>query len=383
MTLPRVLGAALIAGVVWLGVFVARNTYWTEVPIPAPPKGEALTNPFYAAQRFAEALGVRTSRERDVILPSTRGVIVLSAWHWDLSAQRQASVEQWVEAGGRLVVDRRLSGDLTQFEAWSGVGEDANEPAAENYHDDDDRDQPAPRCASISEAAPDRGQSYSVCDLDVSFLTTTRPVQWALRDSHGYQALRVGLGQGSVTVINTVPFTERLLFDGDHARLFVSATQLRRGDEVLFLTEDDHPSLLALLWGHGGPAVALSLVMAALLLWRGAVGFGPPAAPVDPPRRSMAEQIRGTGRFVLQHGDGAPLHAASARALTEAARRRVPSYPRLPRKQRATALGRVTGMDGDAIVSALEDVSRRRSNELHNTLSLLETARRQLLNSGD
>jgi hypothetical protein len=382
VTLPRLLGAVLIVGVVWLAVLVARNTYWTAVAIPIPPKGEALTNPFYAAQKFAAALGAHTSRERALILPSTRAVIVLSAWHWDLSAQRQASLEQWVEAGGRLVVDRRLAGDLSQFQEWSGVEEDYNETAADKYYDDYDPDQPAPRCVPIPETVPDQRSSYSVCDLDFSFLTTQRPLQWALRDGNGYQAIRVAVGQGSVTVVNTVPFTQRLLLDGDHARLFVTATQLRRGDHVLFLSEDDHASLLALVWSYGGPVVALSLVTAVLVLWRGAVRFGPPAAPADAPRRSMAEQIRGTGRFVLQHGDGAPLHAASVRALTEAARRRIPAYARLPRPQRAKALGRFTGMDGDAIVSAIENVSKRRSSELHNTLSLLETARRQLLNSG-
>ena len=33
------------------------HTYWEDITVPMPPKGEALINPFYAAQRFAEALG--------------------------------------------------------------------------------------------------------------------------------------------------------------------------------------------------------------------------------------------------------------------------------------------------------------------------------------
>ena len=383
MTLPRVLGGALAIGVILLAVYVANNTYWDDVAIPTPPTGEALTNPFYAAQRLVEALDARARRERALVLPSNRAVIVLSAWHWDLSAQRQAALEQWVEAGGRLVVDARLAGDLTGFEDWSGVEQDYNVDAAEKHYEEHDTYEPESRCVPIQEVIPDPDQSYSVCDLDFSFLSASRPVQWGLRDSTGYQVVRVAVGRGSVTKINTVPFTERRLFDADHASLFVAATQLHRGDEVLFLTEDDQPSLLALLWRHASPAVVLSLVLVTLLLWRGAVRFGPLAAQGDPPRRSMAEQIRGTGRFVLQHGDGAPLHAASVRALTEAARRRIPAYARLARKQRATALGRFTGMDGDVIVSAIEDVSKRRAGELENTLGLLETARRQLLNSGD
>ena len=33
-------------------VWVANNTSWTDATLPLPPRGEALTNPFYAAQRF-------------------------------------------------------------------------------------------------------------------------------------------------------------------------------------------------------------------------------------------------------------------------------------------------------------------------------------------
>jgi hypothetical protein len=146
----------------------------------------------------------------------------------------------------------------------------------------------------------------------------------------------------------------------------------------VFLSEADHPSVLVLLWRYGAPVVSLSIAIVALLLWRGAVRFGPLEAVPDLARRSMAEQIRGTGRYVLQHGDVAALHAASVRALAEMARRRIPGYARLSRKQRASAFAKFTGMDGAAITSAMEDVGRRRPQELPNTLSLIETARRQL-----
>ena len=44
-----------LAGAAVLASWIASNTEWTEVKIPLPPKGEAATNPYYAAQRFAEA----------------------------------------------------------------------------------------------------------------------------------------------------------------------------------------------------------------------------------------------------------------------------------------------------------------------------------------
>jgi hypothetical protein len=382
MTRSRVFAGLVIVGVVALVAYIGSNTYWEDVPIPTPPKGEAVTNPFYAAQRFAEALGARTKRERSVTLPPANAIVVLSAWHWDLTEQRREAIEQWVEGGGRLVVDDLLTGDLTPFTDWSGVEWDFNEAASKAHLENHDDHTTHPDCTPVAEVASGAAAFYGICGLDFTFLKTSGPVQWALQDDAGNQAVRVPVGKGSVTVINAQPFTWRSFLRSDHARLFVAATQLKRDDEVVFLTENDYPALLTLLWRYGAPAVALFLIALVLFLWRGSVRFGPAVALPEPRRRSMAEQIRGSGRFVLTHGDGLPLHAASVRALTEAARRRIPAYSRLSRPQRAAALAKATGLDGAAIISAIDAVGKRRPHELPNTLGLLEMARRQLLNSG-
>jgi hypothetical protein len=190
--------------------------------------------------------------------------------------------------------------------------------------------------------------------------------------------MRVAIGRGSVTVINSSPFRHRQLFDGDHGYLFVAATQLRRGDEVHFLSEDDYPGLLTLMWRRGAPAVASGLALVGLLLWRGAVRFGPFAPSPPAARRSLADQIRGSGRFALRYG-GQALHAAGVRALDEAARRRISHYASLKLHERSAALARVTGFDREALFAAVGLSSLRPSGELHRTLALLEAARREIL----
>ena len=382
MTRARMISALVGIALVGLIAWVASNTYWGDLKVPMPPSGEALTNPFYAVQRFAEALGARTAWDRvPATLPSSDSVIVLSAWHWDLIASRREALERWVESGGRLVVDRTLTGGEDEFEHWSGVVRayrvDRNEESVRADHD---------VCGSFQEeqngtpSGGSLGARYSICDLDgMSFLTSTRKVLWALRDASGIQAIRVAVGRGHVTVINATPFRERSLFDGDHGWLFTAATAMRRGDDVHFMSEDAHPSLLALLWQHGAPVVMLALALVALVLWRGAVRFGPLAAAPDAARRSLVEQIRGTGQFILRHGGGRSLHAASVRALDEAAARRVPTYASLSVDQRAAALARLTGIDADALAAAVQHVGVSRSHDLRNMIALLETARRRTL----
>ena len=371
-------GVVIVAFVAW----VARNTHWADAKVPMPLRGEARTNPFYAVQRFAEALGARTAWDRVLNIPPVDSAIVLSGWHWNLSDGRRAGLERWVESGGRLVVDGKLAGPLDDFERWSGI-------VLEYPHRDDDAvEEPVvwEKCHTFHEeengtpSSVSQTTSYSICDLDgVSFLTSDRNAEWALRDASGIQAMRVQVGRGSVTVINATPFHYRNLFDGDHARLFVAATQMRPDDDVHFLSEDDHPSLLALIWQHGAPVVLLSLALVALMLWRGGIRFGPLAAVPDDARRSLAEQIRGTGQFALRHGGGDSLHAASVRALDEAAVKRIPRYTRLSIKERAMALAHLTSFDWKTLAAAVRHGRGHRSHELRNTIALVEAARRQIL----
>jgi hypothetical protein len=378
-----VIALAVAIPLVVLVVWVARNSYWAEVTLPMPPRGEALTNPFYAAQHLVEALGSRAVRDRQLVPVPHDSVIVLSAWNWSLSHPRRAALEQWVESGGRLVVDRTLLDTEEDFERWSGIiqtEQDAVPARTERKTDDP--------CVTLREehrgttsAAGSAGARYEVCHLDVEWsLTSERKATWALRDATNVHAIRVPVGRGSVTMINANPFRYRYLLDGDHARLLVAATELRKADDVHFLSEDDAPWLLTLAWQHGAPVVATAFVIVALVLWRGVIRFGPLAAPDQTARRSLAEQIRGTGRFALVHGGGESLHGACVRALDEAARRRVKAYTGLSADQRADALAQLTGFNRNALAAAVQPHSGTHgAGALRRSIAFLETARRHIL----
>jgi hypothetical protein len=123
--------------------------------------------------------------------------------------------------------------------------------------------------------------------------------------------------------------------------------------------------------------VALGLALVISLLWRGAVRFGPLGPPQTATRRSLADQIRGTGQLALRHGDGPALVDASVRALHEAAMRRVKHYRQLRTRERAIALSRLTGFDQKALAAAIRHSPSDGAPELRRTIALLEAARRQ------
>jgi hypothetical protein len=382
MTRQRLAITLLVAAAATLFVaWIDRYTYWDDLRVPMPLKGEARVDPFYAARRFAEELGARTAWDRMIAQPPADAVIVLSGWHWSLATTRRAVLQQWVESGGRLVVDRLLADPAGDFERWSGIVRKYPETVPARIVEPFNLEQ---QCRSVIEEFAGRHPSGAddglrMCDLGVSWLETRKTPEWALRDDSSFQAMRVRVGRGSVTVINAAPFRGRALFDGDHGRVFAAAAQLRRADNVHFLSEDDYPSLLALTWRYGAPVVTISLALVAAVLWRGALRFGPLAPAPLPSRRSLADQIRGSGRFALRHGSGAALHAACVRALDEAAGRRVGGYATLTSRERVAAVARLTGVDRDSLAAAIHDSRWRTPGNLHRTLALLELARRQTL----
>jgi hypothetical protein len=375
--MKRHLPSLLVVGIlVAVGVWVARNTYWTDVQIPTPPKGEALTNPFYAAQRFLENLGARSAWHRVLTIPPPTSIIVLSSWHWNLTEGRRVALERWVESGGRLIVDQGLMGGRAEFEQWSGI---VRKPREKEDRAGGRMPHPCARVREERSGIPIDTPIRWLCDFGAdSTLTATRTAAWSLTDGDGAQVMRVDVGKGSVTAVNGRPFAERSLFDGDHGWLLVAATGLRRGDDVLFFSEESHPSLLALVWRSGGPIVVLVLAWIALGLWRGSVRLGPLAPAAERARRSLAEQIRGTGQFALRCGDSEALHTACVRALDEAAGRHIAGYFRLSPRERTASVARLTGVGQDALSEAIHHPGVRRSFELHQTIELLETTRRAL-----
>jgi hypothetical protein len=410
MNLQRIisvfLGLVLLAILVW----VANHTYWKEVTVPLPPKGEALTNPHYVAQLFVNALGARAVRDRGPeALPPSNAIIMLYDWHWSLSVPRREALKRWVESGGRLVIDRSIVGGEEDFRGWAGIVTHTDEEvveeveAEEESEDEEPAQEAQPEESEATELPPvlgfrppcrqgvvmdakgkpiphPLGDRFSICGFDTtSRLLSGRGLDWSVVDDNGIQALRVAVGRGSVTAINATPFRYRGLFDGGHGALFVLATQLQRGDVLHFRSESEHPSVFVLIWRYGAPVVALFVAFVAFALWRGMVRLGPVIAEPERARRSLAEQIRGTGQFALRFGRGEALRAAAVRSLEEAARRRFPGFVRLSAPDRAAKLAELTRRDPEALSQALLFSGPRRPNELRNAIALLEAARRDLL----
>jgi hypothetical protein len=382
MKRPSLLTVMLVLFVLLVTGYIVANTEWGEVKIPTPLRGDAATNPFYAAQKLVETLGATSERRESLGEIPSDAVVVLSTWGWDIDRARRERFERWVEAGGRLVVDAALISGSDAFETWSGIAreQDETDPGDEDVFQAPQIFDPCREVSELPAQTSSPVPDFEVCNFDrSSWLATEKRLLWALDDEGTLVAARVAVGEGSVTVLNGVPFVYREIFEGEHGAVLAAATGLRYGDHVVFMSEADVASLPELVWRYGAPVVAVLLLWTALALWRGALRFGPLVAPSERARRSLAEQVLGTGRFALRVGGGAALVAAARRALHEAAARRIVGYDRLAVAAQAEAIAGLARIDARELAAALDTEQSARPLELRAKLAQLEAARRELV----
>ncbi len=381
------IGGVVLVAVALLGAWLAHKTSWEEVQVPSPLRGAARSNQFYAMEKLVALLGARSVREAYFSPPPTSDAIYLSNWNWDLAEGRRRQLEQWVEAGGRLVMDDSVYWyDDEHFTSWSGID---YEQLKLDKEERKERERLAREdgCLSLSQRGQDfiagtpGGREFVVCNLhDETVLKTTRAVKWALGDEDGLRALRVASGsrQPDAAAVGRALQLAPAAAAGPGCAVRIG-TQLRAGNLLHILTEQDYPSLLALGWRFGWPAVVLAALALLLALWRNATRFGPLLPAAVPARRSLAEQIRGVGRFALRHGGGSALHAASRRALERVARRHIPAFDSLRGAARVAALANAAGIDAPDLALALHPPDAAGPRHLVAAIVQLETVRRRIL----
>ncbi|EJL76801.1 hypothetical protein PMI15_04874 [Polaromonas sp. CF318] len=377
------LAVLLLAGGIWL----VSATEWVDVDVPTPAKGEALTNPLYATEKLLGALGAKVVRQQSLdAMPPPQARLVLVSHNWDLFPERVQRLRAWVAQGGHLVIP----GFLVRHKSLAGwlpiTQENAIRPQTITPARPFDKAAKDMDCRAVeepAEVAASYGDSrvFRVCGAYFSpqYLPANRLAAplWSLRGTVGIEAVRVQVGRGTVTVLGGWDMLSNSnLLRADNAQVAAAALQARAGAEFWFVAEEAREPFAPWLWHQAWAALLLGLLALALALWRAGVRFGPLAPSAPSHRRSMAEQVRGTARFLHMHGPKA-LHAAQLRALHASAARQLPRFSQLEPARRTHEIARATGLDAQLLERAQADRARNRGT-LAADLELLETARRRL-----
>ena len=389
--LMRMLVAALV--LVLLG-WLILHTRWEEVEVDDPARGAAAADEVYSLRQVLAGAGatltVRTSLEP---LPPADATLLLESGLWDIFPERDARLKAWVENGGHLVVLGQFGrGELLRWAplafapqqpvkrklgakpaspdaAHAAHAEAASAPSAagENGDEDvpvvgkqlprmDERQErlarrfldpkgPGHACTDFRETvaavspAYEPGRVLRGCTAAGAVHALNRAVPtWQLEGPRGTLALRVPVGRGDVTgVAPALVIGNRELLQEDNGLIAAAVLQAQPGRAVWIVEDEAREPLLAWMWHEARTPSLLTLAAIALALWRLMVRFGPGEAQAPRARRSMGEQVRGTGHFIAG-SDPRALHAATRQGFEAVARRRVEGWAELDDSARIEAL---------------------------------------------
>jgi hypothetical protein len=393
MTRERAINFLVFALLVALGVWVARNTYWEDISVPVPPRGEAADNPFYGLERLAAVLGVQTREIASLPpLPPQDAVLLVGLGPQPaLSSERLPAIERWVEAGGRLAVPSELMRANKELQAWTKISPIPLPEAPKAARGATNNRQPRGNATAFmglagckdlvvaSDGTP-TGATLQICGLWIGqgFESLKSPA-WSLGDLNGLYSLRIPMGKGSVSVIApAMLYQTQFVVKSDHAKIFFAVTDLSRGDQLWIHRPAHAEPLLAMLWRLAAPAILCAGLAIALWIWRNLPRFGPPVPAAAAARRSLAEQLRANASFSWRTRSLGALYTAARRGLEETARREIVAYERMPGTARIGAIAARSGISGDALTSAFASSAGDGADAQRAAITALEQARRLL-----
>lgn len=419
----RIAMAVLVAAIAG---WVVHETRWVEVVVDDEGRAAA-TDPAYTLRRIVEANGAtletRTALEP---LPPADATLLLNSSFWNIFPGRAERLEAWVRNGGHLVVqglheradkDMRwlpISFSVPKARPASAPGDvvgttpprakdDAGDSDARNTKPED-REQPFDHpfkglqhvpvwrdCRNFKETpdtgvpAYEPGRVYRGCWSIASMRAAqTAAPAWTLADGAGsLLAMRVPYGRGSVTGISFIAILDNHgLLQADNG-LIVSAILQARPGRAVWIVEDEAREALPLWMWHEARTPTLLILAAVLLsLWRLLPRFGPREAVTPQARRSMGEQVSGTGQFIA-NADPRALHDATKKAFEALGRTRIDGWPGRDDAGRvaalADALAPAATLDQAALLAALAPPPSATPAQILAAIAVIEHARRTLL----
>lgn len=331
-------------------------------------KGEARTNPWLAAQRLLERMGLAAGRVKSIpelkALPAD-GTLVLPRRLAFISRDEQLKLVQWVEGGGHLIVEAELPRQPDPLLDALGV---TRKPVTRKgkgiYVGAQLPGAPAPLKVQMGEW---RGLEAS-------------SAQFSLKGADATWLVHLQRGAGRVTAIAELGFAGNAeIGKFDHAEFLWQLARLAPGrGAVTFFHSPQKLSLIDWLKEHAWAAIAAGALLLAAWLWRVAPRFGPVAPDPEPARKRLLDHLRASGRFQWSSGGAAALAEAARDAALRRVMRAQPDFAALGATEREARLAAQFGLAPEGVRKVLHPVSDPSPEGLTAAAAVYQTIHEQL-----
>jgi Domain of unknown function (DUF4350) len=359
----RTLIAALVviaagAGAWWLYANFERATERVWVGF----RGKARTDPYLAAQRLLERMGVSTQTVRAIPALRTlspKATLVLPQARHAITTALQQEILNWVEDGGHLIIEAEpihqpdpLLDALAVRRAEMALNEeteDAEEEAQDKKLEPSDVEKRL------------RNQGTDIVEIDVpqglapvkvrmsQHLSLYAESAVARFGASATTLLFIEHGVGLVSVMNDFgSLSNYLIGENDHAEFLWRLVQLEPDSrEVWFFNNPQRLSLIEWLWRNAWAALAGGTALLLLWLWRTAPRFGPIEPDPERSRRRLLDHLRASGRFLWSKGGAQKLIEAARESCLRRVMRAHPDLLATPESEREARLMEVLGLSSE------------------------------------
>ena len=307
MKLQQILIGLFMALVMAIGVFwFLKNYEYQSVDEYIGLRGEAKSNPLFAARLFLKGMGVPAERKESLLtLPDTDTVLLIDTERYTLSSQKIDEILAWVARGGHLITRAHTARD-------TDTGDNADKPVSKPINDllqnalgvsigehviPEDDDLPLEvELSNMSKPLREDPEFFYALKADTEAASPQR---------YNDQAwlLEIERGKGLVTLAANLDFIENhTIEDYDHAALLWYMLHSLHDEPkgVWLIHKDDMPPLWKILWERAWALVITLGLLIPLSILALSPRFGPMIPPPPAERRRILEHIHASGLFMWQ-----------------------------------------------------------------------------------
>jgi hypothetical protein len=352
--------SAAVAVLAALGVaWFLDNFERVETQVWVGPSAAARSNPYLAAMRFLERLGLAARLEeqpaRLQAAPTRTTVILPAARPW----LGEARAQEWlraVENGGHLIVEPEPVRSRDPLLDALSIARRNVKPAAGTFDVEWPGAQPHLQIAVAGSQVLELGRA---------------PADLVVADAHGVRLASMRRGAGRVSVMTGLQrFDNGHIGSHDHAELLRRLAALEPAGEVLIVRAAGAPPLWDWLVAHALPVLIAGSILIVLGLWRTLPRFGPVVPAAAPPRRQLLEHLRAAGRFAWKHGSRGSLLGSAREQVERHIALAAPRLAHLPPQRRYGELAAQLESDAGTLAYAFQATPRNAREMVQITATL-------------
>jgi len=349
-------------------------------------QGEAVTNPYLAAEFFLRRMGQKAEEIKlftdNKTQLSAYDTLLIPSVRLAFDSRRSDELLQWVDQGGHLIITAQVDAE-SKISSRDHILEKLGLFIERQALNEDSLQLEAP----VNIAIVDEDDFWQADFDDYLVISTTSEfnseIIWSIDDEDRTHALQIKRGNGRLTLLSDMRLFRNSYIDAyDHAAFLFSLAndQLLSGDAGVFYYSlfDDQMSLWQWLWENASTFMLSLLLLVIIILWMLIPRFGPLINVHQPVRRQFLDHLAASGNYHWRQGHYYRLLTEVRKQLSHRVKLKYPEWSNLSKQDQVSHFAEISQLESLAIEKALFDTRIEQVNDFINKIKILEKLRKSL-----